>query len=312
MERRPPLPAQHLSSRLRILGAALLFSTGGAVIKATTASVWQFAGLRAAIAGLFLVLVLPRARHLTDRRVLGVGALYAVMTVSYVTANMLTTAGNVMFLIAASPLVVLGMSWWWLGERPSRANLLFMLPLALGLALCLAPGQAPTASAPNPALGNVFAVVNLVIWSALLVALRALGSGRGSGRGGGRGGGRARSEDLAPSAIAAGNLMAAAVCLPIAGTVAGLGLLNWSLAAFLGVLQIGLAYVWLTAGMRRVAAFESSLLLLAEPVLNPIWAWVVHGELPSRTAAVGGAIILGSLAAKLWWVDRRVETAPSD
>jgi drug/metabolite transporter (DMT)-like permease len=292
------LPAQQLSPRLRILGAALLFSTGGAVIKMATANVWQLAGLRAGIAGVFLVLVLPGARRLTDRRVLGVGALYAVMTVSYVTANLLTTAGNVMFLIAASPLVVLTMSWCWLGERPSRANLLLMLPLALGLALCLAPGQTATATAPNPTLGNVFALVTLVVWSSLLVALRALG------------GGRSRSEDLAPSAIAAGNLMAAAVCLPVAGTVADLGLLDWSLVTYLGVLQIGLAYVWLTAGMRRVAAFESSLLLLAEPVLNPVWAWAVHGELPSRFAAVGGGIILGSLAAKLWWVDRRTEIEP--
>ena len=268
----------------------MLFSTGGAAIKMATAGVWQLAGLRAAIAGLFLVLVLPSARRLTDKRVLAVGALYAVMTVSYVAANRLTTAGNVMFLVAASPLVVLVLGWWWLGERPTRANLLFMLPLALGLGLCLAPGQAATATAPNPGLGNVFAVVNLVVWSSLLVALRALGGGghRVRARFGSlvQGGGRGLGEDLAPSAIAAGNLMAAVVCLPIAGSVAGLGLIDWSLVAYLGVLQIGLAYVWLTAGMRRVAVFESSMLLLAEPVLNPVWAW---GRARRAASGDGGA-----------------------
>ena len=51
------------------------------------------------------------------------------------------------------------------GERPSRGDLLFMLPMVLGLALCLAPAQAATTTAPNPLLGNVFAVVNLVVWS---------------------------------------------------------------------------------------------------------------------------------------------------
>ena len=58
-----------------------------------------------------------------------------------------------------------------------------------------------------------------------------------------------------------------------------------------------------------MAAFESSILLLAEPVLNPLWTWAAHGELPTIWAGVGGAVILISLAAKLWWVDRRVELA---
>jgi len=162
------------SARLQILGAALLFSTGGAAIKAASLTVWQLAGLRAAIGGIFLVLVLPVARRLLEPRVLAVGALYAVMTVSYVAATRLTTAGNVMFLVAASPLAVLLLSWWWLGERASRREVLFMLPMALGLVLCLGSAQPALATAPNPALGNLFAVVNLVIWAALLVTMRAL------------------------------------------------------------------------------------------------------------------------------------------
>ena len=37
---------------------------------------------------------------------------------------------------------------------------------------------------------------------------------------------------------------------------------------------------------------EASLLLLLEPVLNPIWAWIVHGERPGAWSLAGGAILL--------------------
>ena len=52
--------------------------------------------------------------------------------------------------------------------------------------------------------------------------------------------------------------------------------------------QIGLAYGCLIEGLRGVPALEASLLLLLEPVLNPVWAWMVHGERPdvgARSAA---------------------------
>ena len=63
--------------------------------------------------------------------------------------------------------------------------------------------------------------------------------------------------------------------------------------------QIGLAYVCLSKGMPGVPALEASLLLLLEPVLNPVWAWVVHGESarePWRSAA--GRMILVATAAR--------------
>ena len=47
---------------------------------------------------------------------------------------------------------------------------------------------------------------------------------------------------------------------------------------YLGVFQIGLAYVCLGGAIRRLPALEVSLLLLLEPVLNPVWTWLIRGE----------------------------------
>jgi drug/metabolite transporter (DMT)-like permease len=70
---------------------------------------------------------------------------------------------------------------------------------------------------------------------------------------------------------------------------------------FLGVFQIGLAYVCLSSGIGGVPALEASLLLLLEPVLNPVWAWLVHGEVPTGWALAGGAIIMTATTVRTLW-----------
>jgi drug/metabolite transporter, DME family len=87
------------------------------------------------------------------------------------------------------------------------------------------------------------------------------------------------------------------VALPLALPVTAVGAVDWALIGFLGVFQIGLAYVFLTRGMRRVPAFEASLLLLAEPVLNPLWTWLVHGETTTLAGTIGALLILAATAA---------------
>ena len=67
---------------------------------------------------------------------------------------------------------------------------------------------------------------------------------------------------------------------------------------YLGVFQIGVAYLLLGAGIRHVTALEASVLLLLEPALNPFWAWLVQGERPGAWSLAGGALILGATLAR--------------
>ena len=79
-------------------------------------------------------------------------------------------------------------------------------------------------------------------------------------------------------------------------TVASTG--EWITLVYLGVCQIGLAYVCLTAGIRHLQALEVSLLLLIEPVLNPVWTWILRGESPGTWTIVGGGLILTATALR--------------
>ena len=69
-----------------------------------------------------------------------------------------------------------------------------------------------------------------------------------------------------------------------------------------------MAYVLVTSALRHIPALEASLILLIEPVLNPVWAWIIQGERPGAWALLGGAIILGATTLK-GWLDARAQRA---
>ena len=271
--------------RLEVFVTALLFSTGGAVIKSISMGGWQVAGLRSAIAATFLFLALPAARRGWTWRTLAVGVAYAGALISYVLANKYTTAANTIFLYSTAPLYILILGPLVLREPVRRRDLLVMGALAAGMSLFFLDVDPATSSAPRPLLGNLLAALGGLFWALVVVGLRWLGRDRfpsGSG---------------SVAAVVAGNLIAAMVCLPMAVPIAAASSMDWWLIAYLGVIQVGVAYVVFTRALGRLPALEVSLLLLLEPVLNPLWAWWVHGEVPGLGARLGGLLILSATAA---------------
>jgi drug/metabolite transporter, DME family len=272
-----------LHARLMVLGAALLFSTGGAAIKGTALTAWQVAGTRSLIAALALTIVLPEARRHWRARNWLVGLVYALTLVTFVTANKLTTAANAIFLQATAPLYILLVAPWALGERVRSGDVVFMAAMATGLGLFFVGEQPVAHTAPNPVAGNIIGTLSGIVWAFTVMGLRWVGS---------------RDPQATLNTVVAGNLWAAVICLPWAWPMTGVTTMDWAVLLWLGVFQIGLAYVLLSKGVAQVTALEASLLLLAEPVLNPIWAWLVHGESVTAWALAGGAIILAATAVR--------------
>jgi len=294
----PPAP---LSARLCVLAAAALFSSGGAVIKSISLAGWQVASFRSAVAAVTLLLLMPEARRRPSPRVFMVGFAYAATMVLFVLSNKLTTSASAIFLQSTAPLYVLLLSPWLLKERIRSRDLAFMAVLALGLGLFFVGLDPVSATAPNPLLGNILALLSGVFWALTVMGLRALGTA---------GGGEGQEGSWGPAAALWGNVIAFALCLPLALPVVASRPVDWMFVGFLGVFQIAFAYVFLLRGLERVRALEASLLLLLEPVLNPIWAWLVHGERPGAWSLTGGAIILLATVVKSW-LDARSERAPS-
>ena len=117
-------------SRLALLAAAALFSTGGAAFKAVTLTAWQVAGARSAVAAVVLLLAIPEARGKWTWRMVPVAAAYAATLVLFVVANRLTTSANAIFLQSAAPLYVLLMGPLLLHEPVQRSHLFYMAAVA--------------------------------------------------------------------------------------------------------------------------------------------------------------------------------------
>ena len=284
-----------LRARLDVLAAAFLFSTGGAAIKAVSLSSWQVAGFRSAVAFLVVLAILPESRRRWSRRTLAVGFAYAVTMVLFVAANKLTTAANTIFLQYTSPLYLVIAGPLLLDEPVRPRDLVYLCVLGASLALFFVDAPAESASARNPVLGNGLALLSGVFWAATAVGLRWMAR-PGSG-----------GAPVATS-VACGNAIAFLLCLPAALPVRSYSSADAAIILYLGVFQIAGAYYFLTRGLRVVPVLESSLLLLLEPVLNPVWTWLVHGERPGPWSLVGGALILAATTVKTW-TDSRADVS---
>lgn len=264
------------------LAAAVLFSTGGAAIKVEAFSAAQVSCVRSGIAAIALYLW-ARGRVQWSPQAIGIGAVYATVLTLFVIATKLTTAANAIFLQSTAPLYILALAPWLLGERVRRHDLAYMGALGVGLVLCFS-GQPPaTAIASNPALGNAVAIACSVLWGLTLLFLRW------AQRGG---------KDIGLSAVIIGNAMACLGALAFAVPLPAASPLEWGTLIYLGVIQIALAYVFLTTAMRELPALQVSLLLLVEPVLSPAWTWLVRGEEPGAWVIAGGIVIVCATAAQ--------------
>jgi len=270
------LPMRH---RLDVLAAAILFSTAGGVIKLTTLSGWRLAGLRSLVAALFILAALPAARVWPRRGQWPAAVAMAVTVLLFVLANRLTTAASAIFLQATAPVWLLLLAPVFLGESPRPRDVAAGAAMAAGMALMFSAPAPHTALAPDPRTGDVLAATTGLTWALVVLTLR-----REQRDGAGN----------AAPVIVAGHLLAFLAAVPFMAGGGAIGARDLALAGALGVVQVGLASVLLLRGVRRVPAIETSLLILLEPALSPLWAWLLAGERPTATALVGGAVILGA------------------
>jgi drug/metabolite transporter (DMT)-like permease len=134
---------------------------------------------------------------------------------------------------------------------------------------------------PQDVTGNLLALASGVCFAAYFLLLRHSS---------------ARDVNRASSVIY-GNLLVVLIAAP-AGVQAlpGIKLHDALTVIYLGVVQIGVAYTLFTLGMARgIRSLDAGIVGYIEPVLNPIWVFLVIGERPSKWALIGGVIIVGAV-----------------
>jgi drug/metabolite transporter, DME family len=217
-----------------------------------------------------------------------IGLAYAATMILFVLANKSTTSANAIFLQSTAPLYLLLLGPLVLHEPILKVDLAVISAVAAGAILILFDSEAVASTAPDPGRGNLMALAGGIAWALTITGLRWMA--RRSGNPGSAG-----------STIIAGNLIAFAVCMPMAIPAAEPAIKDVAILLYLGLFQISLAYVLLTRSLREVPGLEAATLLLIEPVFNPVWTWMIHGERPGALALAGGVLIITAAFAGTAW-----------
>jgi DME family drug/metabolite transporter len=262
---------------LFIVGAAILWSTGGIGIKAIADSALKVTFYRSLFAAIALMLFLGHGvwgrRQWKSTGAFAIAIIsYAACLTSFVIATKWTTAANAIFLQYAGVVWVLLLSPLVLRE-PMRARDVIAIVVAMsGMGLFFV-GRFET----RGMAGNGMALVSSVFFAALILVLR-------------------RENRAAQSAVTWGNVACALAVLPFVSHDLALTPRSFAVLAFLGIFQIAVAYVLFVRGLAYVTATQASLTGMLEPVSNPIWVFLFLGEKPSAFAIAGAVIVLAAIA----------------
>jgi len=261
--------------------AALLWSSSGLFIKVLPLGALQIACVRSLVAALAIALVVKlrggRPFAKPDALALACALSYAGVLVFFVAATKLTTAANAIFLQFSAPIYLVFLEPWVTGRAVQRRDLL-AVGLCLGAMGLFFVGRLGAGTL----VGNGLGVVSGLCLALFSLTLKLQ---------------RERRPGVDPiGAIILGNLLVAALCAPLAlpglrPTPAQAGIL-----LYLGVFQIGIAYLLFNAGMRHLSATAAVVTGTLEAVLNPVWVFLGLGERPSPWALLGGLLILGTIA----------------
>jgi drug/metabolite transporter, DME family len=260
-------------ARLALLLAAVLWSLAGIFIKFLPLPPLAIVFYRSFFASLFFAFFVRRSRVAFPRVPLLVSTLaYTAAISAFVSANKITTAANAIALQYTAPMFVFMIVYFLFGEKITGAS---WLSLGLGM-LGIAVIGAGSAGQPDAA-GVVIALLSGLLFSIYMVSLRFL-------------------KDFNPGTLTfLNNIVCCLILLPLVGSELSLSLKEGWIVAVMGIVQLGIPYWLFSKGLERIPVQEASLIVLIEPVLNPLWVALIVGELPSSATLIGGICIVGGL-----------------
>lgn len=278
------------TARSRLLGVIFLFGAGvfwslnGVFIKGINAGGEGPDGLtiafyRSLFAGLVLLPVAwrgfrtlrPKASKLPVRpAAILCCASFTVMTVCFVLANIATETANAIILQYTSTFWVFLLSPLILGEKPELADVWILVVAMVGIGIIFA------GNASSDLLGLMLGLSSGFFFALLTVLIRQMG-------------------DSNSAAVTTFNNLGSAALLLVPVILFGnlfITQRDLLLVALMGGIQFGLPYYLYTLGLARVPAHQACLITLIEPVLAPLWVYLVLGETVTMPTKVGFAAIL--------------------
>lgn len=266
--------------------SALAWSLGGAIQRfISVEDDWAVVFWRSGFAAVFLICFMlwrdGRAGTLKLFKDMGVPGLvvavcFSIAASSFVIALSYTTVANVMLVQAGVPLLAALMSWLAFRERVSLPTWLAIAAVIAGVAIMVSESFTGDVSP----VGDSLAVLIAVAFAVATVVTS-----------------RFKHVRMIPATCTGCIISASFAATQASGIsvpVSELGLLF-----LFGAVNLGLGFAFFAMGARQVPAAYAALIGTFEPLLGPVWVWLIHGELPSGRAILGGVIIFIAVLAHI-------------
>jgi drug/metabolite transporter (DMT)-like permease len=283
------------SGGLCMLLCVLCWSTSGLFITFIDWHPMVISGLRSGIAALFMLLVRGKGLFARQEKVPGAkapgtaaekvpgtksaGLLLAAAFASagtkilYVLANKLTSPANAILLHHSAPVWAAFLGWLLLGEQPRKKQWAALALISAGLVLFLVNGLRRGSIA-----GDGAALAAGVCFGASIVLLRM-------------------NREGSPALC-----LFLSHCIPLAAGIPFIlsrppefSFQSTAAILFLGVVQVGIASLLYAYSIKRIKAIDAVFIAQLEPVLNPVWVFVVTGAIPAPLSIAGGIIIIAAV-----------------
>lgn len=269
-----------------IAGSALLWSFGGAIARfISIEDNWTIVFWRSLFAALFLLGYMLWRDGLQGTVALfrnmgkpgvAVALCFALASTSFVVALSHTTVANILLMQAGVPLLAALMAYVLFRERVSTGTWLAIAAVIGGVGVMVSESFTGKVSP----IGDGLSLLIAIAFAAATIITR-----------------RSAGVRMIP-AVCLAVIIACIVAAVLAGGYAvSTSNLSW-LFAF-GAINLGAGLACFSIGARLIPAALAALVGTLEPVLGPLWVWVIHGELPSERTLIGGSVVFAALLIHL-------------
>jgi drug/metabolite transporter (DMT)-like permease len=266
---------------LYIVLAATLLSTGGVILKFVDMNPMAIASSRGIISAIVVWLYLKKPNFTFSKpQIIGAFS-YAMMVTGFIVANKLTTATNAVVLQFTAPIWIVILGVWILKEKASWYDIVSIFIVSAGMILFFIDDVGGGTLA-----GNIVA-----IFSGLALAGSTIGM-------------RMQKEGSPVETTLLGHIITVIIGLPFLFSV-NFTITNIIGILLLGIFQLGIAYILYATAVKYLTALEVILIMFLEPILNPIWVMLIHGETPSKFSLIGGTIIIVTVALRSILVSKK-------
>jgi drug/metabolite transporter (DMT)-like permease len=248
---------------------------GGVFVKTNSANPFVISSVRGLVAAIVFFIALKGRPHLTWSKPQLLGALaYSGVLTCFVVSTSLTSAANAILLEYTSPIVVAILAWLILKEHLHFYDGIAIVGVGVGMWFLMSGDLSG-----GHFIGNLVGVGTSLCYGIFVICLRM-------------------QKDESPyETVFLGNIFTFLIGVPFY-FIAPPTFTGMLPIIFLGVFQIAIPYLLLTYASKHARAIDISLLTILEPLLNPVWVFLVTGEKPGANAIIGGIILLGVVVMK--------------